>query len=360
MKFQAWTLLLSFFLWSVGAPIWAPVAFANGVSLNGTLTTTRVNSPTVTTVAPAQTQQNAEQQTKDLNKEGQQKSNMLGMLAIAAGMGMIAGGVAMNASSKCRCAGIPLIIAGGLMVVSGMLGLQAGKKMGQNADTASGLSQGLSNISTAPLKGTKFGDDAGFKVDPSLLRNDKAKSVLADLEKKTGIKPDDFIKGLEDGLTPAEMLGAQKKFGSADQIQALIDKNTANASPLSQGEVMDKLGMTDGDLQGLGDDANAYAVGGGGGGAKKAEAGADLASLLGGGNSAASGDGSVNLANGKLSDDVQNALDKNGITGRTVFDMVRSQYKKKTPMLFGVNQKKPIAPGGDNPFANLSGGGIEL
>jgi hypothetical protein len=41
----------------------------------------------------------------------------------------------------------------------------------------------------------------------------------------------------------------------------------------------------------------------------------------------------------KLSSEIQAALDKNGITSRSLFEMVHSQYQKKTPVMFGVQQK---------------------
>lgn len=363
MKFGIWTLLWSFFLWSVNVHSWAPHAHAAGTTLNGTQAGSgTVSTPKVTTVP--QTQKNAENQTKDLNKQGQNQSNSVGMAAIAAGMAMIAAGIVLMSNPPTIPPGVALVAAGTALVMSGMKALAAAKKMGNNANTANNLGTNLGNLGQSTLKGVKLDDttDPGIKIDPSLLRNEKVKSKLDDLEKKTGIKGEDLLKGLEDGKNPADILAATGKFGSADKIQGLMDKFGADQAPLSGQEMKDKLGLTDEDVASMGGDSNVYAGGGAPGGGKKTDSAAgDLAALLGGGASGA-GDGSGTvggLPNGQLSDEVQAALDKNGITGRTIFEMVRSQYKKKTPMMFGVAQKK-VSPNGDNPFANLSGGGLEL
>ena len=114
-----------------------------------------------------------------------------------------------------------------------------------------------------------------------------------------------------------------------------MDKALANNAPLSGQDVMNKLGLTNEDLG---------AYGAGGGERKTAAASAtDFDSLFGKNNldAAAAAAGMADGA-GKdgLSKDVQDALDRNGITSRTIFQMVHAQYAKKMPMMFGVKKEQ--------------------
>lgn len=60
----------------------------------------------------------------------------------------------------------------------------------------------------------------------------------------------------------------------------------------------------------------------------------------------------------KISSEIQAALDKNGITGRSIFEMVHQQYTKKTPLMFGVQKEKNGTSA--NPYLNLGGEKIEI
>ena len=60
----------------------------------------------------------------------------------------------------------------------------------------------------------------------------------------------------------------------------------------------------------------------------------------------------------KMSPEIQAALDKKGITNRSIFEMIHAQYKKKTLQMLGVQQKKIGSEA--NPFNSLEGDKLEL
>jgi hypothetical protein len=195
----------------------------------------------------------------------------------------------------------------------------------------------------------------GIKIDPALARTGKSGEILNDFEQKTGIPADELVDGLNSGKSVADILGGKGKMGmSADEIQAGIDK--ANADGLMSGdEVMAKIGVKPEDLA-----ANTDPTYGNGSGASRSPAStapaADFNSLF-GANAKDAGSGVIENKEKKLglSPDVQAALDRNGITELSLFQMVSAQYKRKTPMLFGVPTKNSVsAP--DNPFGDLSKG----
>jgi hypothetical protein len=139
-----------------------------------------------------------------------------------------------------------------------------------------------------------------------------------------------------------------------------MDDATAKGSLPSGQDVMNKLGLSAGDLTGS---ANASGNGVAGGGDPNrglaSTSGASLDSLFPGYNSVVPSDSKSSGTSMKMSPEVKAALDKNGITSRTIFEMVHTQYNKKTPMLFGV-QKKQQSGTNANPFANLSGDKVEF
>ena len=115
---------------------------------------------------------------------------------------------------------------------------------------------------------------------------------------------------------------------------------------------MDKLGLSPGDLA-----QSASTAGDPNRGLASNNSAVNIDSLF-PGRSDPSGASSGDPNNMKLSPEVQAALDKNGITGRTIFQMVHSQYVKKTPLMFGVQQK--IDGSSTNPFSALNGDKVEL
>lgn len=86
----------------------------------------------------------------------------------------------------------------------------------------------------------------------------------------------------------------------------------------------------------------------GGGGRSPAGKGANYASLFGSGDGGGGAGSSGSTLNGKggnnanLSPEVQAALDKNAITSRTIFQIVHTQYEKKSSQLQGLHEKTKI------------------
>jgi hypothetical protein len=147
---------------------------------------------------------------------------------------------------------------------------------------------------------------------------------------------------------------------SADQLKDAID----NATPASADDVMAATGLTPEDLAAMGkggsgsDLGTSYAQGSAGADRSPASTtGSSLDSLF-AKKDLNPGSGVVLDKDGKpqgLSPDVKAALDRNGITGLTLFQMVSSQYKRKTPMMFGVPAKTAV-DNPDNPFGDLNKG----
>jgi hypothetical protein len=314
-------------------------------------------------------QLDSQDDTKKLNDQGSSSATSAGMAATAAGMAMIAAGIALMANPNTAPAGAAMVAAGTALLMSGMQAMQAAQKMAGNAGISGYRGTNMGNIVKPGLSGTNLGDGSGtsgIKIDSSLLRNGKVGSIMDDFENKTGISRDDLKSQLEAGNSPAAIMAGSKKFGGASeaQLQNMLDKNSANAEPMSGQEMMDKLGLTADDLKGTGEE-NTYATGSGGSrspASRSGGGGSSLDSLL-GKSSDALGSGTIGgVGSDKgLSPEIQSALDRSGITNRTLFQMVHTQYKKKTPMMFGQPAStNPLTNANDNPFSNLSGAKVEL
>jgi hypothetical protein len=259
--------------------------------------------------------------------------------------------------------------AGQMANNAGISGYNAGQ-MGNLNPTVPGVTTPGTGITTPPgTVGASIdtpGSTSGIQIDDSFTRTGKAGAIFDEFEQKTGIDRDEFAKGLKDGKSVADMLAASKNFGgsSADKLQGMFD----GAQAMNANDVMDKLGLTPEELAamaGKGEgEMNLAGASSNGSGAMRNPASTGLDGLLGGlGNTPAAGDGTVGLKNGSLSPDVQAALDRNGITDRTIFQMVRMQYRSKTPMMFGQAERSRQSATGTNPFADLaspSGGKIEF
>lgn len=318
-------------------------------------------------------QQNSQTDTEDLNDSGAQQSKMLGMMAIAAGAAMVAAGMAMVPPN------MGLIAAGMALILAGTQALAAASKMDKNANKAgynAGNMSGISNNGTP--SGSSIGESGstpGIKIDPSLARTGKASAIFDDFEQKTGISRDELINGLESGKSVPEVLGGSKKMGASEaQLAGMMDKASSSGAAMGADEAMAKLGLTAEDLAAYGKNTgmsatgeeSVYGIGAGGGSRNPNSANTNsLDALFGAGTGVGAGGNDPNALGGAglgLSPDVKAALDRNGITNRSIFQMVNEQYKRKTPMMFGVPAKRPTLGGTqENPFSNLgSGGKIEL
>lgn len=340
MKNKLWALLICASLLSVELRI--PVALA-------------ADSPTSTATNSTESQQTAQNNSQAINSSGAKQATTLGTLTIAAGMMMIATGAAMMNNPTTASAGAAMMAGGAAMVVSGMQALNGARQMNRMANTAGDNSKGLDTVnpSASTIAGTSLDPNGGsggqVLIDPSLLRSGKADAIMNDLEAKTGITRDELAKALENGKNPTDLLANSSalsgKIGSEDDLNKLIADASKGAVPGKQ-EVMDKLGLTNDDLGG-----NLVNASGGRSLASANGSSDGFGSSSGGGTGSIGINGSVNGDKSKLSPEIQAALDKNGITSLTIFQMVHSQYTKKAPGLFGVPDKQDKTA--ENPFGNL-------
>lgn len=308
-------------------------------------------------------QENTQKDTEDMNDDSGNQSSMLGMMAIAAGAAMVAAGMAMVPPN------VGLIMAGIALIMAGMAALAAAAAMGKNENKAKINDGRMSAISGAPtpVAGSKFGQGtgaSGIKIDPSLTRTGKANSIFDDFEKKTGISRDELAAGLMDGKNPADILGGNGKMGmSASQMQGMMDKASADGSGLGADEVMNKLGLTPEDMAmygkntGMGEGFELPTAGSGSRSPNSTAQANSFDSMFGAPKGPDGGAAYLGGAGLNLSPDLQAALDRAGITDRSLFQMVNQQYKRKTPMMFGVQPSTPNFNNDDNPFSNLGGGG---
>ncbi|MCO5142165.1 MAG: hypothetical protein M9962_03645 [Oligoflexia bacterium] len=383
MKRFAFLILgIAILAWPIGMRnILIPTVYADtgtsSVTVTGTQTTTGTetftSNPSTETVND--NQNTTQQDTEDLNDSGSQQSTMLGMMAIAAGAAMVAAGMAC---APAPCVG--LIMAGMALIAAGMMGLMAAGMMGNNANTAGYRSGNMSGITgstatnTATGTGTNPGESGGIKIDPNLLRTGQSGTVFDDLESKTGINRDDFVNAIGNGADPASMLANAPKLKglgvSEDALKGYLSDAQSSSLPGAD-DIMSKLGLTPEELEAMakqnaafnatGED-NSYGAGGGSrnpASNKSASSNPDINSFLNANKDLGASVDKLGKDGMGLSPEVQAALDRNGITGQTIFQMVHTQYKKKTPMMFGVQQKKTISTS-ENPFLNLSGNDVNL
>lgn len=308
----------------------------------------------------ANTNQNTSQQdTQNTNQQAAQQAMMMGTMAIGAGTGMIAAGMAQKPPNGA------LIAAGAALVAAGIAGIMAAQKMAKNAGVAGSNSGNMNSLNPSP--GAYYGglgskDPTGIanenglplagpgnqiKVDPSFLKNDpRAAAIFADLQKKAGMSIDDLMNGLGRGKTVGDMLAGANKGVSA----AKIDSAIAQAKPMSNVGVMNKLGLTPGELEALAKKAqeNTYAIGEGGGRSTSANKNEGFGNLF-GANEPKSDMLSDLKADLKVSPDIKAALEKKDGSSMSIFEMVNRRYKVKSFELFGI-EKKALDPTKENPF----------
>jgi hypothetical protein len=380
MKSITYALILAVGLWPALGAFSPSVAQATSTDTN-TDTNTNTNCATTTGgyqnssfshCVKADNQENSQSDTKDLNDSGAQQSMMLGMMATAAGAGMVAAGMACAPSP---CTG--LISAGAALIMAGMMGMQAAGNMAQNAGIADWQDYKMKDL-PHNTPGTDIDPGShgtpGIDIDDSFTRTGKSGVAFDDFENKTGIDRSALVDGLKSGQSVASILAGSDKLKAQGVTEAAVQgalDEAAAGPPLSADEVMNQLGMTPEELAAMAKNSSGSSEGDGsynlaGGAANRnpaSDATNSFGSLLGTGASKDSLDGSViggALGKGALSSDVQAALDKNGITDLSIFQMVHQKYKVKTPMMFGESARKPSSAT-ENPFSNLgSGGQIEF
>jgi hypothetical protein len=169
-------------------------------------------------------------------------------------------------------------------------------------------------------------------------------TLLNTLEKQTGITPSDLAGAVTSGASIPDLLANAPNSVpglSADALKNGLDGASGAAADLSSSDILAKAGLTADDLKlnkdGLGSSNIAS-----GGGRSPAGKNSSLGDLLGGGGIA----GKTSSQNGdvtgkpKVSADIQSALDKNGISSLTIFQIVHSQYVKQLPIMKGAPKKE--------------------
>ena len=291
-------------------------------------------------------------------------ANILGMALMAGGAVMVTVGTVPCAEGACNW---PLIAAGVFTIAGGVGSMMAGQAMNKNADkgfqnvggldsigplgtattpTTTGKMKVAGDQSSNSAKGEEAIATAGNKVDidPDQLRNGKLGEIMDKFEAATGIKRDDFARGVAAGISPAELL---KGVGglSKDELQNAID-NAANTGGAGGGAIgagdIEKLakdmGLEDMSARAVKDEGGDF---GAGGGASRALASAGAAAGTPGfdfgklGAAEATPPKDTGLDMSLLSDEVKKQLAKEGRTGLTLFQIVSARYRKVTPMMFG-------------------------
>jgi hypothetical protein len=396
MKVGLWTLIVALTVWTITAPVGGSLAFADVTTVSQTTTSSiqtnvsissSVNNTVNTSinVAPGPTNQlAAQQQNQGNNQNGADQSQGMGMAAIGAGMAMVAAGMAMMSNPQTQAMGMAMVMAGMALIAAGMAAMQAADKMNNNANQSGQNAGNLSNLTglaaTAPTPdstntstdtgggttggtslGSNGGQSSGIKIDPALTRTGKIDAIMAKMETQTGIPRDAFVDALNSGVNPLDMLAHAPKLAgnpnaTPDKLNSAFNNAKANGL-LSANDMMDQIGLSPGDIPSSGE--GAYEVAGG---ASRAPASTNTAAGFDNFfgkqedvNAGALGD----PTKGKISPDVQALLDYKGLSGRTIFDMVRSQYRKKTPQMYGVEKKRGLNSG-DNPFSGIGGKRFDL
>lgn len=266
------------------------------------------------------------------------------------------------------CADALLALAtGGVMLISGMLGMQAANKQGQNSTIAMGNSTGMDTLggfdgSTSPTGssannsgttgshlGAGNGNGGGIKLDPALLRTGTANDIMGQFEHKFGIARDSFAQNVISGEDPRKLLATApaNPLSVSDMNKAINlaqnmtpeQKAAAQSATLNQAqaEMMAKLGPD----------------GGGGGTAARAPAGRydfnpdeNLVSI---GSSTATDTSNTPLSDISVSPEVQAALlarqlDESKVDAEklTLFERVHLKYRDKTKMIFGYDPSGPL------------------
>ncbi len=308
-------------------------ASATGVGVGNNAGSTQ-NLTMVTAPTQNGNQTTAQQDAQKKSNDGSNTATITSLLTMAMGGMMIKEGTA-----SCPSCNTMMIMMGSMMILQGMQGMQGAKALA-NSGAAQGANAGTMNGNdTAKMADTNGPGKASFSIDPSLLREGQLGSALDKVEKNLGIPRDTFANqamnansagDLESMIKGGKGVGGISDKKLDDIFSAAAEKLAAN--PNATKDALAKAGI----------DLNSYGSGGGVAVASKSSArDTSFDDLLKGMNKDdpnAQGTGGI-LLNGEVSSDVQAALNKNGISDKSIFEMVRTQYKKQTPVLFGMDKK---------------------
>ena len=239
------------------------------------------------------------------------------------------------AASVTPCLDAAIAMAkGGLMLLQGMMGLQAAMQAGNNAKVANANQQNMAGVGRGVLSGNSNND---VKIDPALLRNGTADSVMGQFEKKFGIGRDAFASAVQGGQDPRSILtkAPLNAISTSDMNKAIGD-----AQNLSEEEK--KTAMAESDLEKIQRELAASLNGGAGGTPKKFMASdykpsaAELDSLT------LPEPAAAPALDANVSPEIQAALaaremdlQKEGITNSSLFQIVHKKYEERIKMIYG-------------------------
>lgn len=295
-------------------------------------------------VATAESQTQTQQQTKDKASSGANLAQISGMLSVGIGTYMIKEGSSSSPSNTL------MIAMGAQMVVSGLQGLQGAQALSDTANRADFNANTL--VSDPPVLpptiDPRTGTTSDLKMDPALLRDGKLGEVMNKIE-GMGVSRDDFAAAAIAGkMIPIPKTSSFSGIPSS-KWDSLLSHGAAknSADPNSLKEALEKSGVNsaiasyskngkDGSLAAM---PAGTGLPGPGGASKGASSTDDFLANFGKSESEA---GSLTLngaGQGTMSPEVQAALDKNGLNEKSIFEMVRLQYRKQSPTMFGFDRK---------------------
>jgi hypothetical protein len=155
-----------------------------------------------------------------------------------------------NASLGCIDAMIALT-TGGLMLLNGVMGMQAANQANQNANGLLGNMDGMGsypnaagtsptpNRNTASLGASGLGQT--IKIDPSLLHSGTANDIMGQMEKKFGISRDAFANSVANGEDPRNLFGSAPKNPLSNDD---MNKATNSAKGMSEADKANALAAT--------------------------------------------------------------------------------------------------------------------
>lgn len=285
---------------------------------------------------PANAQNTAQQKAADTKEKGADMTKIMGIAQGALGAVLIAHGMHSAPPNAME------IAMGGMMLLQAALSLKASKEMATDAAIGNTYKDNL-NSGITPITGSTGGNNGGsIGLTPDDLKGGSVGMVMDQFEKASGISRDDFANALASGQSPEDALrNSGMGVSDAAMQKALADgKNMLSSNPGMVAALQDKYGLSDLASQtGASTGAGTYADAAGGGSAKGSGslANTNLDDFLNGLKNKDDGKGVGSLGTGmdKLSPEVKASLAKNGITDKSLFQMITTQYQKNMPMIFG-------------------------
>ena len=251
------------------------------------------------------------------------------------------------------------LATGGLMLLQGLMSLNAANQAGRNAASAYGNADsmgsypGVNGTSPTPGSENKTGNSniggsgrSGelVKIDPSLLRTGKANDIMGQFEQKFGLSRDNFANAVLNGEDPRKIFGSAPKNALSNED---MNKATNAAKAMSDADKANALagtGLSDAQkellarMNGAGNPENEIKMGG--------SSGASLSRMTASKKSDEELDelSAANPADLGVSPEVQAALAQkalndraNGLTDMTIFQLVHAKYREKSKMIFGYD-----------------------